>query len=138
MEKPIYLNYALSTPIAPEVIAAMQHYQELFGDPSRAHLHYTEGQCAIKHSHKQVAALLNCHPDEIVFTSGVTEANNHAIKGVAFAYRGKGNHVITSRVEHPSVTKTFEFLETQGFAVTYLPVDQYGAVNPEDVKKKYH
>ena len=135
-ERPIYLDYNATTPLDPEVIAAMQPYlSERFGNPSSSHGYGLEARNAVQRARAQVAALLFCQPDEIVFTSGGTESNNAAIKGIAWARRNLGNHIITSQVEHSSVSEVCRFLERQGFAVTYLPVDDMGRVEPEAVEK---
>jgi cysteine desulfurase len=127
----IYLDYNATTPVDREVAHAMQPYlEEYFGNPSSAHSFGTETKMAVENARKQVASLLNCHPHEVIFTSGGTESNNYAIKGFAFANQHKGNHIITSSVEHPAVTEVCRFLEGKGFEVTYLPVDETGLVDP--------
>jgi cysteine desulfurase NifS/selenium donor protein len=132
----IYLDYNATTPIDPRVADVMRPFlEELFGNPSSIHAEGVKAKEAVENARKHVAAMLNCHPDEIVFTSGGTESNNFAIKGIAFANRNKGNHIITSCIEHPSVMEVCYYLEKQGFTVTYLPVDEYGMVDPEDVRK---
>ncbi len=134
--KPIYLDYNATTPHDPEVISAMRPYlEEHFGNPSSSHIYGRITEEAIENARIQSASLLNCMPEEIVFTSGGTESNNHAIKGVAFASSGRGNHIITSRIEHPAVTEVCRFLETAGFHVTYIPVDSSGMIEPADIKK---
>jgi cysteine desulfurase len=135
MEQPVYLDYNATTPVDREVAEAMKPYlEELFGNPSSAHIFGTQTKKAVENARKQLAGLLNCHPDEIVFTSGGTESNNYAIKGVAMQNRTRGNHIITSSVEHPAVSEVCAWLETQGFTVTYLPVDEFGRVDPVDVE----
>ena len=132
----IYLDYNATTPIDPQVAEAMLPYlQGLFGNPSSGHPLGLAARKGVDLARQQVATLLGCHPDHLVFTSGGTEANNHAIKGVAGAYRERGNHIITSAIEHPAVTEVCRFLEGQGCRVTYLPVDEYGLVNLEHVEK---
>jgi cysteine desulfurase len=127
----IYLDYNATTPVDREVAQAMQPYlDEYFGNPSSAHSYGADTKMAVENARKQVAALLNCHPHEIIFTSGGTESNNYAIKGFAFANHKKGNHIITSSIEHPAVTEVCRFLEGKGFEVTYLPVDETGLVDP--------
>ena len=134
MPKPIYLDYNATTPHDPEVIEAMRPFlEEEFGNPSSSHLYGNFPHQAVRHARGQVAALLNCRPQEIIFTSGGTESNNHAIKGVASAYRDKGNHIITSQIEHPAILAVCSYLEDNGFAVTYLPVDDHGLVSLTDV-----
>ena len=134
-EKPIYLDYNATTPHDPEVIAAMRPYlEEYFGNPSSAHWYGTEPRAAVETARAKVAALLNCDPDEIVFTSGGTESNNYAIRGVALARQRDGKHIITSRIEHPAVIAVCQRLEREGFEVTYLPVDGYGLISLADVE----
>ena len=131
----IYLDYNATTPHDPEVIAAMRPFLEThFGNPSSSHVLGQRTHEAVKQARSQVASLLNCSPDEVVLMGGGTEANNYAIKGLAFARRDHGNHIITSQVEHPAVTEVCAWLETQGFEVTYLPVDATGRVNVGDVE----
>jgi len=133
--KPIYLDYNATTPIDPEVAAAMQPYLvEYFGNPSSAHWYGQQTKKAVETARQQVAALLQCHPHEVIFTSGGSEANNHAIKGVAFAHRERGTHIITTTIEHPAVTEVCRYLETQGFQVTYVPVDGAGMVDASALK----
>ena len=134
--KPVYLDYNASTPIAPEVADAMRPFLlEHCGNPSSHHWAGAPAKQAIEKARGQVASLLGCSPQEIIFTSGGTEANNHAIKGAFFALRQKGNHIITTQVEHPAVLQPCRFLERLGAQVTYLPVDSAGMVNPEDVRQ---
>ena len=133
--RPIYLDYNATTPHAPEVIEAIKPYlEEHFGNPSSSHVYGTKARAAVAQAREQVAALLGCHPDEVIFTSGGTESNNYAIRGLASCRRESGNHLITSQVEHPAVIEVCRFLETQGFAVTYLPVDAAGMIDPADVE----
>ncbi|MCB0303246.1 MAG: cysteine desulfurase [Calditrichaeota bacterium] len=132
MSNPIYLDYNATTPVDPEVAAVMLPYlQEHFGNPSSSHPYGRRTKAALETARGQVAALLQCRPEEIVFTSGGSESNNYAIKGAAFANRARGNHIITSAVEHPAVTEVCRYLARQGFTVTYLPVDADGRVSPE-------
>jgi cysteine desulfurase NifS/selenium donor protein len=132
----IYLDYNATTPIDPRVADVMRPFlEELFGNPSSIHAEGIKAKEAVENARKQVALMLNCHSDEIVFTSGGTESNNFAIKGIAFANRNRGNHIITSCIEHPSVMEVCHYLEEQGFTVTYLPVDESGQVDPADVRK---
>ncbi|TFF92660.1 selenide, water dikinase SelD [Candidatus Thorarchaeota archaeon] len=136
-EKPIYLDYNATTPIAREVAEAMTPYlYEHFGNPSSTHPYGATPKKAVEEARRSVAALLGCQPAEVIFTSGGTEANNYAIKGVALSQRQRGNHIITSDIEHPAVTEVCEWLKTQGFRVTSLPVDEFGMVNPEDLEKE--
>ena len=135
-EKQIYLDFNASTPLAPEVVEAMRPLlTEHFGNPSTHHWAGAPTKAAVERARAQVAALLGCDPDEIVLTSGGTESNNHAVKGVFFANRDRGNHVVTSAVEHPAILRPLRFLETLGAKVTVLPVDRHGRVDPEDVRK---
>lgn len=130
----IYLDYNASTPIDPAVASAMRPLlDEAFGNPSSGHWASAPAKAALEDARGQVAALLGCAPDEIVLTSGGSEANNLAIKGTFFALRHKGEHVITTAVEHPSVLGPCQFLERLGATVTCLPVDSTGRVDPEAV-----
>jgi cysteine desulfurase len=134
MPKPIYLDYNATTPHDPEVIAAMRPFlEEEFGNPSSSHLFGNTPHSAVMQARGQVASLLNCRPEEIIFTSGGTESNNHALKGVAEAYRDKGNHIITSQIEHPAILEVCAYLAENGFEVTYLPIDEKGLVRVSDV-----
>ena len=133
--KPIYLDYNATTPLDPEVAAAMQPYLvEYFGNPSSAHWYGQQTKQAVETARQQVAVLLQCHSHEVIFTSGGSEANNHAIKGVAFAHRERGKHIITTTIEHPAVTEVCRYLEMQGFQVTYVPVDGDGMVDMSALK----
>jgi cysteine desulfurase len=134
--KPIYLDYNATTPIDPEVIEAMQPYlYEHFGNPSSSHWYGIQAKKAVEKAREQAADLLGCHPDEIIFTSGGSESNNLAIKGIAFAYGHKGHHIVTSEIEHPAVINVCKYLETQGFQVTYLPVNTFGLIEIETLAK---
>jgi cysteine desulfurase len=134
--KRIYLDYAATTPTHPEVAKAMlPYFTEVFGNPSSIYSHGQEAKGAIDEARIHLAELIGAWNEEIIFTSGGTEADNFAIKGVAFANKNKRDHVITSSIEHHAVIETCKFLEKRGFNVTYLPVDEYGLVDPEDVKK---
>jgi len=133
----IYLDYNATTPIDTVVADAMRPYLVgFFGNPSSMHTEGIQAKLAVETARKRVAEMLNCHPDEIIFTSGGTESNNFAIKGIALANRNKGNHIITSCIEHPSVLEVCRYLEKQGFTITYLPVDEYGQVDSADVEKE--
>jgi cysteine desulfurase NifS/selenium donor protein len=133
----IYIDYNATTPIAKEVADAMRPFLDnYFGNPSSTHTYGAKAKLAVEKARSQVARLLNCQSSEIVFTSGGTESNNYAIKGIAFANRNKGNHIITSSIEHPAVFEVCKYLESNGFEITYLPVDEYGIVNAEDLKKE--
>ena len=134
--KRIYLDYAATTPTHPEVVKAMSPYfTDSFGNPSSIHSFGQEAKEAIERARNQVAALIGAKSDEIVFTGSGTEADNFAVKGVVLSRHDRGNHIITSSIEHHAVLETCKFLEEQGLSVTYLPVDGYGMVDPNDVKK---
>ncbi|MBI2668440.1 cysteine desulfurase [Candidatus Woesearchaeota archaeon] len=134
MTKPIYLDYAASTPLDPEVLRAMQPYfSDIYANPGSLHDAGERAKQAVERSRETVARILHVNPEEIIFTSGGTESNNLAIKGIAFK-AGKG-HLITSCIEHHSVLDVCKYLETKGLAVTYLPVDREGFVTPENVEK---
>jgi cysteine desulfurase len=136
MIKPIYLDYNATTPHDPEVIEAMRPFFETeFGNPSSSHWYGIKPKQAVETARKQVAGILNCNPSEVLFTSGGTESNNHAIRGVARRYREKGNHIITSNFEHPAILEVLRYLEGDGFETTYLPVSEDGMVNPADVER---
>ncbi|MCL2150353.1 MAG: cysteine desulfurase NifS [Dehalococcoidia bacterium] len=136
MPKKIYLDYAATTPVAPEVQEAMMPFLgELFGNPSSVHSAGQEPRVAVERAREKIAELIGARSEEIVFTSGGTEADNTALEGVAFANRARGNHLITSTIEHHAVLECCRFLESQGFVVTYLPVDRNGLVDPAEVEK---
>ena len=137
MQEPrIYLDFNATTPIAPEVAAAIsQALTEPFGNPSSEHWAGLPARQAVEKARAQVAALLHCSSDEVVFTSGGSESNNHALKGVFFAQGGRGGHIVTTQVEHPAVLNPCRFLERLGASVTYLPVDHFGRVDPDDVRR---
>jgi len=132
--KPIYLDYNATTPIAPEVLAAMEPaLREHFGNPSSEHAYGIAARQLIEQARMQVAVIIGASPEEIVFTGGGTEANNHAIRGVALALRNKGRHLVTTAVEHPAVTEVMAVLAREGWQVTTVPVDGEGQVDPADV-----
>ena len=132
----IYLDYAATTPTHPEVVKAMlPYFTEVFGNPSSLYSYGQEAKGAIEEARVKVTDLIGARDEEIVFTSGGTEADNFAIKGVAYANESQKNHIITSSIEHHAVIETCKFLEKRGFSVTYLPVDEYGLIDPDDVKK---
>ena len=136
MTKPIYLDYNATTPHDPEVIEAMRPYLETeFGNPSSSHWYGIKPKQAVEAARSQVAGLLNCRPSEVFFTSGGTESNNHAIRGVARRLMHKGNHIITTSFEHPAVLEVCRSLEADGFETTYLPVSEDGLVDPADVER---
>ena len=132
----IYLDYAATTPTHPEVVKTMlPYFTDAFGNASTIYSYGQEAKGAIEEARGKVADLIGAQNEEIVFTSGGTEADNFALEGVAFAKEPKGNHIITSSIEHHAVIETCKFLERRGFRVTYLPVDEYGLVDPDDVKR---
>ncbi|KAB2874711.1 MAG: cysteine desulfurase [Bauldia sp.] len=131
----IYLDYNASTPIDPGVAAAMRPFLEAhYGNPSSAHWAATEAKTALHEARGRVAGLLGGRSDEVVFTSGGSEANNLALKGVFFALRDQGDHIVTTRIEHPAITGPCRFLERLGARVTYLPVDRTGRIDPDDLR----
>ncbi len=132
----IYLDYNATTPIAKEVAEAMAPYlYERFGNPSSSHSYGVAAKRAVEAARAEVAVLIGCQPVELIFTSGGTESNNYAIKGAALALRERGNHIITSAVEHPAVIEVCRWLERQGFRLTVLDVDEHGLVDPGDLKR---
>jgi cysteine desulfurase len=134
--KRIYLDYAATTPVHPEVLKAMlPYFSKVYGNPSSIHACGQEAKGAMENARASVARLIGAGEEEITFTSGGTEADNFALSGVAFANEKKGKHIITTAIEHHAVLETGKFLEKRGFKVTYLPVDKYGMVAPDDVKK---
>jgi cysteine desulfurase len=134
MTRRVYLDHNASTPVHPEVVAEMlPYFSDVYGNPSSVHGFGRDARAAVDAARDRVAAFLRVRPDELVFTSGGTESDNFGVKGLALA-RGRG-HVITSKVEHHAVLRSAQALEAQGFAVSYLPVDQYGMVDPDDVRR---
>lgn len=134
--QPIYLDYNATTPVDPAVIEAMQPYLLThYGNPSSAHSYGRTTHEAVEQARLQVADLLACTSDEVIFTSGGSESNNTVLKGVTYTYRHKGNHIVTSQIEHPAILNPCGFLERQGVRVTYLPVDGMGMVDPDDVRR---
>lgn len=134
--KRIYLDYAATCPTDPEVSKAMEPYFfDKFGNPSSIHAEGQVAKRALEDSRERVAAFLGAKPEEIIFTSGGTESNNFAIEGVAYAQEKKGNHIITTAIEHHAVIEPCKFLEKSGFKVTYVAVDKDGLVSPSDIKK---
>jgi len=132
----IYLDFNASTPICPEAVEAMRPFlTDHYGNPSSLHWAGMPAKDAVERARGQVAGLLGCDPTEVVFTSGGSESNNHAIKGVFFANRDRGDHIITTAVEHPAVLNPCRFLEKLGARVTVIPVDRFGMVAPEDVRE---
>jgi len=134
--EPIYLDYNATTPIDKETADVMAPYlYNFYGNPSSSHPYGTQTKQAVEKARAQVAKMLNCQPGNVIFTSGGTESNNNALRGAALANSLRGRHIITSAVEHPSILEVCRFLETQGFHVTVLPVDQYGMVDPADLQR---
>ncbi len=128
--RPIYLDHNATTPVDEEVLEAMlPNYRDAFGNPSSAHTQGRAARVRLDLAREQVAALIGAHPAEITFTSGGTESDNLAITGTARAFKDKGNHIITSRVEHPAVLNTCEELRKEGFTIGYVPVDSYGRID---------
>jgi len=130
----IYLDYAATTPLDPRVLEAMLPYlTERFGNPNSIHSLGREARKAVDEAREKIAEVLCCHPAELVFTSGGTESDNLALRGVAEAYRHRGNHIVTTAIEHHAVLHTCKALQERGFTVTYLPVDEFGLVTSEQV-----
>jgi len=131
---PIYLDYNGTTPVAPEVVDAMQpFFAPEFGNPSSSHAYGQAPREALTRARQQVAGLLGCEPEDVLFTSGGTESNNHALKGIVMTAH-RGGHVITSAVEHPAILEVCRFMGRFGIDTTYLPVDRTGMVDPQAVK----
>ena len=132
----IYMDNAATTAVSPEVLQTMlPYFSEIYGNPSSIHSTGRDARRAVDAARKQVAQAIGAQPTEIYFTAGGSESDNWAIKGTAFAKRDMGNHIITTAIEHHAVLHTCQWLEKQGFQVTYLPVDEYGRVRVEDVEK---
>lgn len=135
---PIYLDNHATTPVDPRVLEAMlPYFTEKFGNPaSRQHQFGWEAESAVELARKQIAELINANPKEIIFTSGATESINLVLKGIALAYAEKGKHIITTQIEHKATLDTCKRLEKIGFKIDYLPVDKYGVVDPDEIKKR--
>ncbi len=134
--KRIYLDYAATTPTHPEVARAMLPYLgDVFGNPSAIYCYGQEARSALEQARAQVAGLIGARSEEIIFTSGGTEADNLALIGIAYAHKNRGNHIITTAIEHHAIIETARFLEKRGFEVTYLGVDGQGLVDPDDVRR---
>ncbi len=134
--KRIYMDHAATTSTDVEVVKAMEPYFSLkYGNPNSIHSFGQEAREAVEEAREKTAHLIGANSSEIVFTAGGTEADNYAIKGIAWANQKKGNHIITSKIEHHAVLHSCQFLEKHGFKITYLPVDKYGLIDPEDVKR---
>ena len=132
----IYLDYAATTPTDPAVVQAMlPYFHDAFGNPSAIYSYGQEAKNALEEARGKVARLIGARDEEIIFTSGGTEADNFALKGAAYANQKKGNHIITSAIEHHAVLESCKFLGKMGYKITYLPVDKYGLVDPDSVKK---
>ena len=133
--EPIYLDYNATTPIAKEVADAMRPYLEhYFGNPSSVHSYGVKTKMAVEKSRRQIADLIGCDPSEIIFTSGGTESNNYAIKGIALANKNRGNHIITSSVEHPAVFEVCSYLEKNGFEISTIAVDEFGIIKMDELE----
>jgi cysteine desulfurase len=134
--KKIYLDYAATTPADPAVVQAMlPYFHDAFGNPSAIYSYGQEAKAAVEEARTKVARLIGARDDEIVFTGSGTEADNFALKGAAFANKSKGNHIITSSIEHHAILESCKFLGKMDFKITYLSVDGYGLVDPDTVKK---
>src|SRR5688500_14402539 len=134
MSRRVYLDHNASTPVHPEVVAEMvPYFGEVFGNPSSVHGFGRAAREAVDTARDRVAAFLRARPEELVFTSGGTESDNLGVKGLAWA-RGRG-HLITSKIEHHAVLRACQWLESQGFGVTYLGVDGHGVIDPDEVKR---
>lgn len=130
----VYFDHSATTATAPEVASQMVEYMtNTFGNPSSVHAFGREAKKAVIHARKQVADLIGANPEEILFTSGGTEGDNMALRGIAEANKKRGNHIITTQIEHHAILHTCEALEKEGYRVTYLPVDEYARINPQDV-----
>lgn len=133
--KRIYLDHSATTPVAPEVLEAMlPYFTEKFGNASSLHSFGLEAKQALEESRKKVAGLLGADPEELIFTSGGTESDNLALKGIAYRNKTEGRHIITTSIEHPAILETCRKLETEGFDVTYLPVNSEGLIEPETLE----
>lgn len=134
--KRIYLDNAATTPVKPEVIEAMiPYFSEIYGNASSIHTFGQEAKMVLEDARRRIAQTLNAAPDALFFTGGGSEADNWALKGVMRAYAGKGRHLITSQIEHHAILHACTALEKEGFEVTYLPVDGYGRVDPQELKR---
>ena len=132
----VYLDYNATTPVDPEVFQAMEPFlRDHFGNPSSSHQFGTFCRKAVEEARANIASLLHCQPHEIIFTSGGTESNNLAVKGIAYARKDKGRHIICSAIEHPSVLEVCRYLERNGFNLSIIPVDQYGITDPKQLEQ---
>ncbi|MGA6992726.1 MAG: aminotransferase class V-fold PLP-dependent enzyme, partial [Candidatus Deferrimicrobiaceae bacterium] len=131
----IYLDHNATTPVHPEVRKAIEPYlEEQFGNPSSIHWAGRDVRKGVEDARQEIASFFGCQPLEVVFTSSGTESDNLAVKGIAYRKGNGGKHIVTSQVEHPAVMNACRFLETQGFRVTYVPVNRHGIVEPESVR----
>lgn len=134
--KRIYLDYAATTPTDPEVVKAMQPmFDKFYGNPSSLYSFGQEARAKVEEARQTLAGFIGSKADEIVFTSGGTESDNYALEGIAWANEKKGNHIITSAIEHHAILEPLEFLKKRGFKITFVGVDKDGLVDPADVKK---
>lgn len=134
--KRIYLDNAATTQVAPEVIEAMLPcFSETYGNANSLHSYGLQAKDIVESSRRKVAKLINAEPDEVVFTGSGTESNNTVLKGTALSYGGRGNHIITTAIEHHAILEPCHFLEKHGYSITYLPNDEAGLVSPEDLKR---
>ena len=134
--KKIYLDHASTTPVDKRVLQAMKlYFSDLYGNASSLHSFGLEAKQALEASRQTIAKKLRAKTNEVIFTSGATEANNLAIRGIAYANQKHGNHIITTKIEHPAVLETCRFLETQGFNITYLKVNKQGLINLAELKR---
>ncbi len=133
--QPIYLDYNATTPLDPAVVESMKPALSLlFGNPSSSHLPGIEARKQLENARLQVAGFLHCQPEEIVFTSGGTESNNHALKGIAYASTQRGKHIITSTIEHPAILEVCRYLQRQGYEITYVGVDSMGIIDLDELE----
>ncbi len=131
----IYLDFNATTPLHPEVAGAMRPFlEEYFGNPSSTHWFGTQARLRVEKARRQIASFLNCAPDELVFTSGGTESNNTALKGIAYAHKDRGKHIITSQIEHPAILEVCKFLEKDGFEISYIAVDESGMLRLDELR----
>jgi len=136
MQKIVYLDNGATTKIDPKVLETMlPYFDEKFGNASSLHVKGIEAKNSLEEARKTIAKSINAEPEEIIFTSGGTESNNFAIKGIAFSNKDKGNHIITTKVEHKCILESCKWLETQGFEITYLNVDKDGFIKLEELEK---
>ncbi len=136
MSKPIYFDNAATTPLDERVLEAMMpFFKEHYGNPSSMHQFGTQTKQYIQDAREQIAQLVQCSEEEIIFTSSGTEANNFALKGIAFSNKARGNHIIVSAIEHDCILNTCKWLKSQGFYVTYLPVNSQGLIDTEFLKR---